>query len=464
MKKFLKTINQKKFYNFIIKNQRIILFAICFVVSLIVLYYRYPAAYQKATFFAEDGDVFTKNIFEKGYLQGIFTRFNGYYIVGIYMITTVPIMIYEALNLNFYQIPKLIVIMSFLGFAFISTLHILIFYKKFDKATHILLTMILVLMPFGEHDHIMLGVIGNLKFSFAYVAFLLTIYRIQENKISLLKALIIDSIILLCCYTNISAYIFLPIIGLDYLWRFYKEYGLQVSKLKQFIVKNLTVLSYMSILLLSLVQVIIIKLYGLPKFEKYFPGPYDYSKSIEIFLGRTYFAILHQFYESLNDLLIIVITVLLGIIVVKFYKRISVTILSISAYSIFFLTFLLVLGRPGIHIFFGDYPEYGGQPQFFHAQNLIFSFIFVLVFYQIIKGIKKKTIRYILVVIMFLFVLIGIPSLNSFKKEAEYNSGNIWQNTYNACSINNDEKVQIPIDPPGISYLIIDREIACDGL
>jgi hypothetical protein len=85
-----------------------------FTVAIAVMYWRYPQAFSRANFYAEDGDVFIATLRQHGLLQALAAPFNGYYLWGLYLLGKLALLfndlVYQG---SFVSIPKSLAVVSY---------------------------------------------------------------------------------------------------------------------------------------------------------------------------------------------------------------------------------------------------------------------------------------------------------------------------------------------------------------
>lgn len=376
------------------------------------------------------------------------TTFNGYYIWGLYMLAKVGF----VLNAIFYDgefvnLPRSFALVSygFLGFA--VTLPVFLFRKYFKPAALVLIVLLGLFVPMIGSDYAIIGTIGNHKFAFIYIAFLLLIYRniMPENS---KKVYLVDIGLLICAYTNITVYPLLVFALIRYIPKlkgkdFYKK-----------LLKDRTFKSLIGLGLLLLPQLIIVKIYGVPQIKGYLDTPYNPARTIEIFISRSYFyGLLFPINKHLTDVIVVLlalVTVVTGTLFSGKYRK----IFWFGVATIFLATFLFVIKRTGISDSYLGYRA-GGPDQFFYPQNWIFGFIFCLVLVEVISKIKLFYIRaaiYAALIFISLFVLAkSAGSYGSSNFMAE-DVGTIYAISKQRCSTNQAE-FDIPVYPsPNLLY------------
>ncbi len=94
---------------------------------------RYRPAFDMPNFYAEDGRVFVNNILHKNIIGSLFTGFNGYLIVGEYLVLDVAVAIYRLFDMHFYQLAYVIPAASCLFMGLTVSLPYILFRKELGK-------------------------------------------------------------------------------------------------------------------------------------------------------------------------------------------------------------------------------------------------------------------------------------------------------------------------------------------
>lgn len=437
------------------------LFYICLVLALSYTFYRrFPNNFQRPNFFAEDGFVFAKNIMELGFFKSFLSPFNGYFIFGIYLLELLGFILnFIFFNNLFINLPRSFALISYLFMGITASLPILLFKNYFQKITLLYLTVLTLFVPLIGNDYAIIGTIGNAKFVFFYIGFLLIVYRNMLHRDSK-QFYLVDIIILLCAYTNAAVYALLPYAMLRYLP------FIEIRKIKKSIYRLLQNKSFISFSILSallLPQIIYVLVNGLQEMPGYLDSPFNYSRLIEIFIGRsTVYAFFYPIYSSLNNLWVILIFII-GMLVALRQKYQYKSIYLFGIYAIIVNSILLVISRPGISVFFNGYKG-GGPDQFFYAQNMIYIFITTIVIFHAITK-SKRWVKYS-TLLVFTIVMGGIliPKSGTFGQNDTYQAevGSIYLNAMSYCSATKNGLLNLPAYPsPELTIHNIPREDVC---
>lgn len=409
----------------------IIYFLIVGIAASFIFYIRFPNNFIEPNFYAEDGSVYLHNIEKLGFLNATFTTFNGYFVSGLYLIEGLGYTLNAIFSHgSFVDLPRSFSVASYLFLGFVCALPVLLFRRYIKHSALLLIVALSAFVPLPGYDYAIIGTIGNLKFVFVYVAFLLIVYRNLLPASSWRRFIIVDLIVLVCAYTNVVIYLLIPFALLRYLplLRFDRK---KLSKL----VRERSFQSLLALGVLLLPQIIVIKLFGIPAIPGYLDTPYQIDATINTFIYRSYlFPFLPGLLSHLNDFLVVVAFVLLNIVLwfgLKRYRALYV----FGMFSIFIITLLFVINRTGVSELFKTYLS-SGPDQFFYTQNLIICFLAGVAVVELIRKIRSKNIQFTLYGIIGLgFVLLYVPVAGSYGKNdfMQRTVHNIYVNAQHEC-------------------------------
>ncbi len=406
----------------------ILLLVVAWLFASYIFYRRYPNYMRAPNFYAEDGQVFAKNILFHGFWHALFTTFNGYYIWGIYILQKIAFILNSLLyGGELATLPKAIALTSYTFLGFIAVLPALLFRKYLSHATLLLIFLFTLFVPLIGSDYTLVGTLGTMKFAFVYIAFLLLACRHMLPDESR-KFYLIDAFLVVCLYTNTTVYFMMPFALLRYLPRLRKKQFVALLKTRS--VQSLAVLG-----LLALPQLYVIHKNGIPPLPGYLDNPFNPARAIEIFLSRSYtYAVLFPINKYLNDAVVVIALALFtasGFFLPRRHRFFFV----FGYASIFLASALFILKRTGVSDYFFGYKS-GGPDQFFFAQNWIFTFILSMVIVAFIGRLKAGTLRHlsyagvVLMVVCFLAPHANTYGRNNFE---EVSVGNIYQNAQVSC-------------------------------
>jgi putative flippase GtrA len=368
----------------IILKKLLIYFSLVVAATLIIVW-RFPNNITASNFYAEDGSVFLQNIVDKGWLRAIITPFNGYAIFGLYALEGIAWMTnLIAFNGSYLTLPKVFAIISIAFLAAVICLPYLLFSGILGRKRMLLVIVFSVLIPLPIAPHIVIGTIGNTKWLFMYLAFLLIIYRvIRYKKLSRASTTIIDVSILLCAYTNSTVYTLIPILILPYIrdyWNNRKKVAIFTYLKNQ--LKEYDFISFLILGILMIPQVVYVGINGIPDLPGYLDTPFKWDKTIEIFINRTYlFSLTHYFNNFMSNIFVILLFCLLIYLGIKRLRGNDRLIFFAGLYAVTMASLLFVINRPGVSAFFFGYKPGGSGPdQFFFTQTLMMYIPLVILF------------------------------------------------------------------------------------
>lgn len=439
-------------------NREFLLFYIgCLVLVSIIVFLRFPNNFMAPNFYGEDGSIYIINIQKNGFFHSIIAPFNGYFIVGLYLISGLGLAINGLFfSSNFADLPRSLSIISYIFIGFSITLPVLLFRKQLKVYWALVLVLLSAFVPLRQSDYAILGTIGNLKWLFLYIAFLLVVYRYIHYKTKWNHLILIDIGILICAYTNSTTYLLVPIAFIPYIFDTFKGFK-KTSKLNFTQLSSLWSLFLLAVLLLP--QLIYVKIHGIPKIVGYLDTPFNTSRAIEIFIGRSFeYGFTYGFYRPFTNLLAAVVFVAAAFFLYFFYDKKYRPILLIGIYSVFCATLLFVINRPGISDYFFGYKN-GGPDQFFYVQNLIVYFVVVAAFFS--KSITKMT-KYLILLLLSVFIFANYPLSSSAGRNdfMQKGRGDIYSNLEQQCQ-KPAELIILPIYPTAGWEMTLDKNLAC---
>lgn len=410
-----------------------------------LIYLRFTLNFTSPNFYAEDGSIFINNLVNKGTLGSLVTTFNGYFVWGIYMLGKISLVIDRVFfSGQFVDIPKSIALTSYVFLGFIATLPIVLFKNLLKPYALFIIVILSIFVPLTGMDYAIIGTIGNTKFAFTYLAFLLLAYRhIVDEKT---KGYIFTDIgLLICAYTSVTVYLMIPFALFRYLPKFnFKNTKRSVSDL----FKKRSFKSLCLLILLLLPQVIIVLINGTPDLPGYLDSPFNFNRAIEILVSRSYlYSVLFPLNKHLNDVLAVVILLVVFVVGLRIHGK-TKQIFWFGIYSIAVSSVLLVSNRTGISDLYYGYKS-SGPDQFFYAQNLIFIFILVSALYQFINKLKWKQRYLVNLVIIITIVYYLIPQSGTFgDNNVQFKENdNIYASAKKICHSSQNDYLPIVIYP-----------------
>lgn len=449
------------------------------VLALIVtgiLFWRFPNNVTTPNFYGEDGSVYLQNIINEGWLKGSLSPFNGYSIIGLYLICGLG----WVINLIFMggsllTLSQAFAVAAIVFMAAIIALPYLLFRRNFGSLQMLAVVGLSAFIPLPTSPHIVIGTIGNQKWIFLYLAFLLVLYRIiNYRRLGWRRIVTIDAILLVSAYTNSTVYLLMPALLLPYLQDYLKNRRPNIlqfgrKQLRNFDIKSLTIL-----FALLVPQVVYVALNGIPKLAGYLDTPFNPERAIELFINRTYlFSATHYINAHMNNLISVLFFILMLVIAAIKLRGNQLVAFILGIYAAGVASLLFVINRPGVtdHVF-GYSANGSGPDQFFYVQTLIMYIPLVLACWALFSGLKKWRLQHILPIGILILVLI-----TSILSNARF--GERWRNASvyeNDAGIFTDQaiqscKVNIPLVTmtvypykSGQFALTVPREQVCNRL
>lgn len=457
--KFVKDIvsrHQKLFF--------ILTFILLWVVASFIFYLRFPNNFIYPNFFAEDGQHFTQNIINKGFLGGLLTPFNGYFVFGIYILTGIGFLVNSIIfHADFISIPGSLAIVSYTFFGLCATLPFVLLKKYISIPYRIGIALLITFLPFPSFDYGTIGTIGNLKFAFDYIAFLLILYRATLPQKSR-KFFIVDFVLFICAFTTAGVYLILPFIV------FSKNNGIynliKTKKIKIFLnKKNISLWSAVALASACCAQIIFIIYNGIPKFPGYLDQPYEWSKTIEVFIARSYlYPFVSAIYRHLNDIIVIIIFAALIFAIVKYKSKKNIGIYAVGMTTILTTSLVFIVNRTGTVSFYNNYST-SGFDNFFYAQNLVAIVVMIVLLSDISKRYKRIFNPFIQVLIVLCLLASSIKTNASYAPNdfMQYQIGTIQEQTKKLCSDLSNSEITFSVYPFSFLKMTEPRSSICNS-
>lgn len=455
--------------------RRLSLYLALVLACYLVLYWRYPNNINYANFYAEDGSVLLQNIIDKGWLEATLTPFNGYGVIGLYLIAALGwFMNLLFLGGGFEDLSAGFAMASVLFMSLAICLPYLLFSATFGKLKMLFVIILSALLPLPTSPHVVIGTIGNQKWIFLYIAFLLVLYRVVNHRtLSKFQLCVIDSVLLISAYTNSAVYVLMPLLLSPYIADYVRRN--KRPRILTYAKEQLKLTQTRSLLLLGcllLPQVVYVAANGLPELPGYLDTPFIPERAVELFVNRTYlFGLTHIVNGYLNDLVVVLSFILIVFFGWKWLSGKNRFVFFAGIYTAGLASLLFVLNRPGVtdHVF-GYTASGSGPDQFFYAQTLIMYLPFILLASELAKRIPMRLAKDASLIIATGFVLGGgIVSDGYFVEKwrnasvFENDAGIFTDNALRACSDSKDSPVRITAYPyeSGQFSVSIDRAHVC---
>jgi hypothetical protein len=423
-----------------------------------ILYLRFPNNFTQSNFYAEDA-WYVENIRNLGFWKALATPFNGYFIMGTYLLQEAS----QLVNKLFFDgtildLPRAISVVSYTFSGFCAALPFLLLRRHLKPIALIWLILVSVFVPLPTMDYGVLGNTANLKFVFAYVALLLIIYR-HYLPLSSRKYPLIDALILTCCLTNILVVILIPLMVCKYLPDLKRGF-----KTLFVLFKNSSFLSLGALIFAVIAMIGVVSVIGEVKpIGGIYDRPYEWKSTIEVFLARSYlFGFMYPLYSHLSHFLTVLVFVLMCAACLRFCDRKYLFTVTAAAGSISLITLVLIWNRPGLSSLFDSYNS-AGYDQYFFTQNIIAYLIVAFALSGL--AVRKNALYLVVVTCAFLLPLQLLTSSThgqtNFMAE---NRGTFVSNSAAACRAGTDARLSIDTYPTRPFVFSTERRAVCESI
>jgi hypothetical protein len=448
---------------FIRTHQKITSVIVVLLVSVIFILRNVPA-FTLPNFYAEDATILFQNVYTKDILSTLTSAFNGYLVVGLYLLAYIAVGVNHFLGGGLVTLPVVTAFVSCLFFGLVASLPYILFRNNLGIKLSLLTVLFTALVPLGAYDYAILGTLGNLKFLFLYIAFLFVIYRLIRRTSTTWRYVVIDSVLLLCALSNATVAFLLPIILLPYILNTEGKIGFKKIRDLQL---SPGLVSAVALVLLSVIYTLVALLKGIPKLPGYLDSPFKLEAVLPILDRSTYYAFSYPFTASMNSYFVVALSIAFVVLLIRIFMhdKSSRYVVLTACWAILLGTGLFVINRPGIGDLYLTYLHKGGPDQFFMAQNMIFIF---LIAWLIRKWFNKQNLKKAITlgVVTGLYLIIAIPHGTSYGANSTlyYKSMMpIGPNIEKACKQYADEdKVILQVYPVLYWLWYVDRDLACD--
>jgi hypothetical protein len=373
-----------------------------------ILFARYPYNFTHPNFYAEDGSVMAATVLQQGPVAALAEPFNGYLVVGQYLITEAGFALNAIVGDGVKTLPKALAVVSYLFIGACCALPWLLFRRVLGIVLTLILVLLFAFVPVGGWDYTIFGTIGNLKFLFFYIAALLVVYRNtiglvkDENR---LKLAAIDAVLLLCVLTNIMAVVVLPFA----LWR-YRATIADIFRRRFKGRLNFGQISLIALLAFSFIYFVIV-LGKDTSASGYLDGPLLWDGAINSLFRGSLYGLLFPIFPTLN---IAVVIALLFVVpsVLMYYAKDRMTVTTLLA-GIFLSTVLFVVSRPGVTGLMQQYTRDGGPAHFFYASAMVFTVAVAFVVAPYLTKLSKNG-KIIISGVLGVYLIWAVPLSGSF--------------------------------------------------
>jgi len=409
--------------------------------ATLIFYVRNREALSLPNFYAEDGTIIFDNILSKNPLAAITTLFNGYLVIGQYLVAYGGYVLNAVTGGSVADLAKYTAVASYVFLGTSVSLPFVLFRRQLGAWLALLLVLVSACVPMTNSSFAIIGTIGNLKFMFVYIAFLLILYRNlhYQNR----RAYVIDALVLVCVLTNVTVAFLLPFA----LWPYRKSLlGIVQRRKLHLVAQNPILVSLLVLMVLTASYIIFVYLHGIPPLPGYLSDPYQKVATLPIIDRATTYSWFYPITDTFRAKIVIGILAITAVVMFG-YAKASRFVVMFALWSIAIATGLFVANRTGVSAYFLNYQHHGGPDQFFYAQNLIFIF---LTFWIARNQFKKWTVltRGVCSAVLLLFLIWAFPFGTTFgqARNVYQGLGTARQDVTAACRVPGAE-VHVQIYP-----------------
>jgi hypothetical protein len=361
---------------------------------------------------------------------------------------------------DFITLAKALAMASYLFLGFTCALPWLLFRYKFGFILSTLVFLALTLTPLGAYDYAVIGTIGNLKFAFLFIAFLLVVFR---NDASLCKKwwqiLIVDTALLLCVATNLVVVGILPLI----LIRYIPSIKRVISEKSLKILFNFGFISIVVMAIIALAYVLVVYLLGIPAIPGYLEGKLHHSALLPIVYRSTIYGITFPVSYLFNNIFAAIGLVIFAALL--FFKKAHWGFAFTVAVALFVNVAGFVYNRPGVTDYFVSYQQISWPGHFFYAGTMIVVFALAYILAPRFRSLKVSLKLIVLacgiIGVFFLLPATGNTKVNPYILSAARPT--LASQVEAVCKPQQSNKdVTIQIYPNDKWNMVISKQIACN--
>lgn len=444
---FIPLINfsMKYFFNKEKTPDDFLFFTACFCISFLIFFFRNPDPFINPILYTEDG-LYIGGILNLGFWQTVSSSRTDYIAFFNVFLTQISLwlntIIYRG---NIADIPQSMALISYAFFAFVATLPCLLFKHRLSNAAILVSILWCSLFPLGQSDQEVIGRISNIGYSFFYVAFLLSYYRlsntgnqlesIEESNSSkrILIIMLVDISLIACAMTNPVVYLLIPTTLLSYFTYSHQNRLNFIRKDHVTFISLCASLSFLAYIALTRIHIS-----NLHSASNYLDMPFVYSNFVEMTLARSIlYPLIYSVYHSLNDYIVILLFLAYILLFFIFSTDKWKDFYIFGFYSLMCFILSSCMFRPGLSNYFKQYsvPTYD---RFYYTQNLIVIFMTIVLVNNILENrrLMIKTLKNLFIFFCMLVPCQDVTLVSTFGNSNQFKEiGNFEQNLI--VSINN---------------------------
>lgn len=402
-------------YNWLSK---IALSLLCISGSFLIFFFRNPDAFINPVFYAEDGSVYISSLLTDGFWQSLSNARTDYVVLGNLLLAQLSILVNNLFyGGNIILLPQIIGVVSYLFFSIVANLPLILFRERISFNYLIFMTFIFSFFPIGQSDFEVIGRLTNVGFAFVYISFLFVSYRlfvlktICNKKIHIVLYLIVDLIIIISALTNPVVYLIFPTIYLPYLKKIFIDklpFNRIIASLNFSFLSSVFVGIILTYQLLS--RFALNRLSGASGLD----SPFVFSHAIEMIIARSIlYPIIYSIYSHMNDLIVIVLFIILLFVFNKFGSKRNYGLYSLGCYCLFSFSLAAAAFRPGLSSILNNYST-TFPDRYYYGQNLISTFLILVLFYDVYKQVKNYRKRIALFCILLIMFFAGFEQTSTY--------------------------------------------------
>ena len=436
------------------------------IIGSVVFYIRYPSAYNYSNFYAEDGKDFMYNLIEKGVIAGTLTAFNGYLVVGQYFVGIMAQTINHFFGNGFESLARSVAVASYIFWALICSLPWLLFRKRLGSILAVILVIMLWLTPFGSYDYAVIGTIGNLKFSFLFIATLLVIYRNDRSLCNKTwQFILVDIALLVCVLTNIVVLALLPLLLIPYVKKI-RETRLGRSFLSK-VIKMRGMIGLVVLAIISFIYLLTVYAHEVPVLVGYLDGPLDKSALIAIAYRASFYVLFFPVHYLITNafgaVALVSLIVILLVASLKLIKK-NIGVVGILVYAMIINIAGFVANRPGVTEYFNTYDARNWPGLFFYPGTMLLLFGIVYLISKIFNTYNLRSKLTVLgLLICSVFIILPATGFNFADRYGVSRFRPVLSDEVSrVCAIDNTSNVTIGLYPSGEWTVSLPRSEVCN--
>ena len=389
------------------RNKNLIAFFVLLPIVFLLLIVRTPDALISPVLYAEDG-TWLGRIYVEGLWNVLINARPDYFVVGnVLGLYFAKYLSYTFFAYDVNTLPFFISILSYLFFALIVSIPVLLLKNHIRLELLIGLSLLITFLPFGWSTNEIIGRLNNIGYFLFPLSILLLIYRldiINEKK----KVIIIDALLVFCMLTN-------PMVVLFIITYFLLRYFFGKQDSFEYKAQFYTFV----IAFLIFIYIVYIKITLSPQ-TSLTTETFLIENLFEVSISRSIlYPFIFPIYSKLGDLfslIILLIFLTTFYLVFKTLQYKDKKVFLILSFALVFVTFFTTFTKPGLTHYIKDYS--GSFPdRYFSAQNImsLLVTIFMVEKALIVENRYLKNISKIFIVMLILIYSVFLSKIIEFQ-------------------------------------------------